>query len=101
MRERRRLKGDNYCPRAVGGAGVPTHHIHQSHVEEHASCDGEDPAGDIVRVLAHGRADQHADVGHEGGQQIVDDGLLHRHSRFQQNREVACQAEDTDARTGI
>lgn len=63
--------GDNYH------RGVPTHHIHQSHVKEHASRDGEDPAGETVCVLAHGRANHHANVGHEGGQQIVDDGLLH------------------------
>lgn len=48
------LFGDNYCSEAVG---MLTYHIHQSHVKEHASCDGEDPAGDIVRVLAHGCAD--------------------------------------------
>lgn len=52
-------------------------HIHQSHIKEHAGSDGEDPAGDIVCVLAHSCANHHANVGHEGGQQIVDNGLLH------------------------
>lgn len=52
-------------------------HIHQGHIKEHASCDGKDPVGDIVCVLAHSCANQHANVGHEGGQQIVDNGLLH------------------------
>lgn len=74
---------------------MPTHHIHQSHVEEHASCDGEDPVGDIVCVLAHSCANQHANVGHEGGQQIVDNGLLHRHPGFQQHRKVTCEPGDT------
>lgn len=74
---------------------VPTYHIHQSHIKEHASCDGEDPARDIVRVLAHSCANQHADIGHEGGQQIVDNGLLHRHPGFQQHRKVTCQPEET------
>lgn len=79
--------------------GPPTHHIHQRHVKEHAGRDGEDPAGDVLRVLAHRRADQHADVGHEGGQQVVDDGLLHRHPRFEQHRKVTCQPEHTVTRT--
>lgn len=73
----------------------PTHHIHQRHIKEHAGRDGEDPAGDVLRVLAHRRADQHANVGHEGGQQVVDDGLLHRHPRFEQHCEITCQPEHT------
>lgn len=85
---------DSYCSRAVE-CGVPTYHIHQSHIKEHASCDGKDPAGHIVCVLAHGYANQHANVSHEGGQQIVDDGLLHRHPCFQQHRKVTCQPGDT------
>lgn len=86
--------GDNYHSGAVERA-QPTHHIHQSHIKEHASCDGEDPVGDIVRVLAHRGANQHANVGHEGGQQIVDNSLLHRHPGFQQHRKVTCRPEDT------
>ncbi|KAK5624187.1 hypothetical protein CRENBAI_000005 [Crenichthys baileyi] len=67
---------------------VPAYHIHQSHIKEHPSCDGKDPVGHIVRVLAHSCADHHAHISHEGRQQIVDDGLLHRHPSFQQNRKV-------------
>lgn len=88
------LLADNYHSGAVA-CSVPTYHIHQSHIKEHASCDGEDPAGDIVCVLAHSCANQHANVGHEGGQQIVDDGLLHRHPRFEQHRKVTCQPGET------
>lgn len=71
-----------------------TYHIHQRHVQEHARRDGEDPVGDVVRVLAHGGADEHPDVGHEGRQQIIDDGLLHRHPSFQQNGKITCQREE-------
>lgn len=70
---------------------MPTYHIDQGDVKEHASCGGEDPAGDIVRVLAHGCADHHANVSHEGRQQVVDDGLLHCHPGFQQHRKVTCR----------
>lgn len=99
-REGGKGEGGNYHSGAVE-CTVPTHHIHQSHVEEHASCDGEDPVGDIVCVLAHNRADQHANVGHEGGQQIVDNGLLHRHPGFQQHRKVTCQPRHTHTHTYV
>lgn len=81
--------------RHAASTSGPTHHIHQSDIKEHASRDGEDPAGDALCVLAHRRANQHADVGHEGRQQVVDDGLLHRHPRFQQHCEITCQPEHT------
>lgn len=85
----------------VGAAecGVPTYHIHQSHIKEHASCDGEDPASETVCVLAHSCANHHANVGHEGGQQIVDNGLLHCHPGFQQHRKVTCQPGETHTHT--
>lgn len=67
---------------------MPTYHIHQSHVQKHPGRDGKDPVGHVVRVLAHGRADHHANIGHERRQQVVDDGLLHRHPSLQQNRKV-------------
>ncbi|KAF2987397.1 hypothetical protein EK904_002435 [Melospiza melodia maxima] len=76
-------------PRRPSPAQEP-YHVDQGHVEEHAGGDGEDPQGDVVGVLAHGRADQHADVGHHGRQQVVYDGLLHRHPRLQQHRKVTC-----------
>lgn len=65
-----------------------THHVHQGHVKEHASGDGENPACDVMRVLTHGCADHHAEVGHESRQQVVHDGLLYRHTGLQQHRKV-------------
>lgn len=41
-------------------------------------------------VLADGRADQHAHVGHECREQVVGDGLLHGHAGLQQHSEVPC-----------
>lgn len=90
--------GNGYCSGAVE-CTVPTHHIDEGNVKEHASCGGEDPVGDTVRVLAHGCADYHANVSHEGGQQVVDDGLLHRHPGFQQHRKVTCQPGKTHTET--
>lgn len=71
------------------------YHIHQGYIEEHAGSDGEDPQGDVVGVLAHGRADEHAYVGHHGGEEVVDDGLLHSHARLQKNCKITYSKDTT------
>ena len=75
----------------TGAETMPAYHVHQSHIKEHASGYSKDPVCDVMRVLAHSYADQHANVGHERGQQVVDDGLFHRHPRLYQHSKITCR----------
>lgn len=72
-----------------------SYHIHQGHVEEHACRDGEDPEGNVVGVLADRGADEHPNVSHHGGEQVVHDRLLYSHACFQENRKIPCNSDIT------
>ena len=69
--------------------GQLRHHVHQSHVQEDARRRREEPRGDLGQGGADQQAEDHAHHGQEGGEYVVEDGLLDRHPGLDQHGEVA------------
>ena len=67
---------------------MTTDHIDEGDVEEHSGGDGEYPVAAIGR-LSGDDADDEADVTGARRQPVEEDSLLHRHSRVEQDSEVA------------
>ena len=69
--------------------GQLRHHVHQSHVQEDARRRREEPRGNLGQGGADQQAEDHAHHGQEGGEYVVEDGLLDRHPGLDQHGEVA------------
>ena len=67
-----------------------SYHVDEGDVDEYSGGDAEDPGCDGFEI-ANSDTCRHPEEAEDGGEEVADEGLLHRHPGFQQHGEVACQ----------
>lgn len=65
------------------------HHIHQRHIEEDPRCGWEEPRGDLREGGGDQEAKDHANHGQDGGEDVVEYGLLDCHPGLDEHGKVS------------
>lgn len=65
-----------------------SHHVNESNVKKHASCQHENPGGDFVHA-ANSNADHHPAKAENARQNVIEEGHLDGHASLKQYRKIS------------